>query len=162
MKQPAKHFRPQTRRAQLRVVQAIAEVEKATLPPDFDSHAVFMDNLHFQSVAHPLAHDLASVQRLQEQVQRAELQQRMHRLASLPLAPLNEQHMAVIRQHQANRLNTDTLATPPEVTEPFMQRARADYRATTAQERFWLYAVIGGYLATIVALVAVSITYGAR
>lgn len=103
MNTPAKHFRPQTTQQRRAVLKQIDAVEIISLPPSFNAEMMEMDGLHLQSISTPLAHEPGSVDRLQQQLRQAETQRRMRALAQLPLAPLNQQHIAVIKQHQASR-----------------------------------------------------------
>ena len=107
MNTPAKHFRPQSAQQRRAVLKQIDAVEIISLPPGFKAEMVEMDGLHLQSIATPLAHEPGSVDRLQQQLRQAETQRRMRALAQLPLAPLNQQHIAVIKQHQASRKNAN-------------------------------------------------------
>lgn len=79
MSNPPRHFTPQTRRAQLRVVQAINSAERAMIPPGFDAEAAAVESLHFTSLATPLVHDAGPVTRLQQQVNKAEAQAEQRR-----------------------------------------------------------------------------------
>lgn len=178
---PPNHFKPQTCRAQLRVVQAIDSAERAMIPAGFDAEALALDAMHFQAAATPLAHDTGSVTRLHDQVQRADAKRRLETLAQLPLAPLDQQHRAVVARFKP--ISTDPLllntgapllrrvsqppkqptaapvdkSLPAQALDSMKERMQREYSATTASERRSIVFLVAVFLGAIVAIVAIPL-----
>lgn len=161
MNAPAKHFKPQTRSDQRRILRAINAAEMAMIPAGFDAEAAANNAMHFQSVATPFAHDKDAIERLQAQVRRAESQsQPASTLAGLKLVPLSAHHIPVVRHHQSGR-REPLLHQPmrPESSKDSIgKRARQGYADITPRERRVLWLITAVYMAAIVSVVAIIAT----
>lgn len=176
MNTPANHFRPQTTQQRRAVLQQIDAIESQTLPPGFDAEMLEMDGLHFQSHATPLAHEPDSIKRLSEQVRQADAmntRRRRQALAQLPLAPLSQQHIAVVKSHQARRAAAeisaiqthyanqqqaprwDQFPQPPMAQDHLGERIRQNIAAANTSDRKATWFVAGVMLFCLAANFAI-------